>query len=95
MRAPQFGHRKGKRRADNAALPEAMPKATGKASFVRYKDGTTVRAIMPVTRVRYADPVGVKVTLYLWHKNAKAYGKGPVVSKAVTGSKEQAKGDVI
>lgn len=89
MRAPQFGHKKGKRRADNTALPYE-PKRFG-----RYVDGTHYAAIQPVGTVRYAEPAGTKVTLRLWHKSAMVKGvldpakQGPIVTKAAYGSKEK------
>jgi hypothetical protein len=84
MRAPQYGHSKGKRRGSQTALP-AKPRLW-RALGLRGPNEP-----LPRHRIRYQQrkeviyddgTVGARVTLHLWHKSAKAMGgKGPTVMK--------------
>ena len=76
MRAPQYGHSKGKRRASNSALPvNPMPRSDrpGKAAQGRYSQ--PLANAMAANQVRYHAPEGVQsMKLKLWHKSAKKDG---------------------
>jgi hypothetical protein len=102
MRAPQYGHHKGKRRTNNAAVP-AKPRLW-RAVGLRGPNEP-----VPTARIRYQPPkmaryedgtLGAPCTLTMWHKNAtwlegkRVGSEGPTVTKryAVLGNSHRGKG---
>lgn len=89
MRAPQYGHSKGKKRGSQTALP-------AKARLWRAVGLRGPNEPLPVHRIRYQPPqtvlyedgtFGAPCTLTMWHKSAtwengvRVGGEGPTVTK--------------
>jgi len=65
MRAPQYGHNKGKRRCNNAALPAASLRTR---FGVMHGDAAATGEM-----IRYTEP-NLPCTMKLWHKSARREG---------------------
>lgn len=86
MRAPQYGHNKGKRRGSHK--PPAAPKLWRAIGLHGPNQP------LPTRRIRYHEP-HVQVSLHLFHKSAKEMvnkkrnpdGQGPIISKQHTAVK--------
>lgn len=102
MRAPQYGHSKGKRRGSQTALPP-QPRLWRAVGLRGPNEPLPMGRIryQPRKDVQYDDgSYGVAVSMSLWHKSAKwddgvkVGGEGPTASKryAVVKTRPQVRG---
>jgi hypothetical protein len=92
MRAPQYGHSKGKKRGNQSALPlrPRLWRAVGLHGLNEPLPSRDIRYQPPKSAIYEDGTVGAPCTLTLWHKSAqwdngvRVGGEGPTVSKRYT-----------